>query len=195
MKHEDKREDTSARTEIKLFPIPGYENLYSISKCGQVWSHERQVNGKGGSIRTVGGLFLKPILDKRQGRIKFGLSKNGKMTVFQVARWLLITFREGFGGGDVDHVDRDRLNNDLSNLREVTSRENRLNSGMPRNNTSGFRGVCWCKAKQKWFAQIYYEGKKLHLGYFTSKEEAARAYDAAAKELNGEFAQLNFPCA
>lgn len=191
MKHEDKREDTSARTEIKLFPIPGYENLYSISKCGQIWSHERKVSNNTG-FRTVGGRFLKPLLCKRDGRIQFALCNNGKQSTFQVARLLLITFREGFSGGDVDHIDRNPLNNDLDNLREVTVRENVLNSRMKSTNTSGFRGVNWHKNRQKWQASIQSEGKQLHLGRFTSKEEAARAYDKAAKELHGEFAQLNF---
>jgi hypothetical protein len=177
---------------VQLYPIPGYENLYSISKCGRIWSHKREVsNGRG--LHTIRGKFLKPHLHKKQGRIFFGLSKDGKTAHAQVARLLLITFREGFSGGLVDHIDRNPLNNELSNLREVTKRENSLNSKTYRNNTSGFRGVYWHKGAQKWLAQIQSEGKLRHLGYFDCKKEAARAYDAAAKELHGEFAQLNFP--
>tara|TARA_R110000824_G_scaffold117249_1_gene269115 strand:+ start:607 stop:1188 length:582 start_codon:yes stop_codon:yes gene_type:complete len=192
MKQDNKEESSRIKPVVQLYPIPGYENLYSISKCGQVWSHERKITNNGG-FQTIGGRFLKPSLMKRDGRINFCLHKDGKQSVLQVARLLLITFREGFGGGVVDHIDRNRLNNELSNLREVTNRENRLNSGMRSTNTSGFRGVSRYRSKQKWAARIQSEGESYHIGYFDSKEDAALAYDKVAKELHGEFAMLNFP--
>ena len=62
-----------------------------------------------------------------------------------------------------------------------------------KNNTSGFRGVYFTKRANKWIAAIEKDKKKYHLGHYDTPEEAARAYDAKAKELFGEFARLNFP--
>jgi hypothetical protein len=61
-----------------------------------------------------------------------------------------------------------------------------------RRQSSEYRGVCWCKARTKWRAQIRYAGKDQHLGYFKNEKEAARSYDEAARQRHGEMAQLNF---
>lgn len=55
------------------------------------------------------------------------------------------------------------------------------------------KGVSWNKRREKWQADIGMSGKRKRLGRFNTAEEAARAYDEAAKELHGEFARLNFP--
>jgi len=91
----------------------------------------------------------------------------------------------------VDHRNRYGLDNRRGNLRiGVTRSQNNANSGKHRGAfTSRFRGVCW--KKKKWCAQIVRSGKKVHLGYFTEELDAARAYDAAAREQWGEFAKSN----
>jgi hypothetical protein len=58
--------------------------------------------------------------------------------------------------------------------------------------SSQYRGVSWIKSKNTWKAQLYYDGKQHTLGYFENEEEAARAYDRAAKVHKGGRAQLNF---
>jgi hypothetical protein len=60
------------------------------------------------------------------------------------------------------------------------------------NSTSGFTGVYWSPRRNKWRANIYAHGKKVFLGRYDDLLKAARAYDAAARELHGEFATLNF---
>jgi len=87
----------------------------------------------------------------------------------------------------VDHIDRDPSNNRWTNLRESTIPQNGWNRPKQRNNTSGFKGVTWHVAKQKWQAQINHLGKYIHLGRFVTLEEAAKAYERAAKTLHGEF--------
>jgi hypothetical protein len=59
--------------------------------------------------------------------------------------------------------------------------------------SSSFKGVYWDKEKNKWRANITHDKRRIHLGFFTTEEAAAHAYDVAAKELHKEFAVLNFP--
>ena len=91
----------------------------------------------------------------------------------------------------VDHRDGNGLNNQRSNLRWVTKQENNCNRRSV--GSSQFLGVSWNKRHRKWTSQIRKDGKRTHLGTFVSEIEAAKAYDAKAIQLHGEFANLNFP--
>jgi AP2 domain len=87
-----------------------------------------------------------------------------------------------------DHINHDTLNHRRNNLRGCSHAQNSFNT-RPRGK-SGFKGVT--PNGKKWQAHIRREGCLKHLGSFITREEAARAYDKAAKELHGEFAHLNF---
>jgi len=91
----------------------------------------------------------------------------------------------------VDHQDGNSLNNQKYNLRLCTSAENQRNRGSQINNTTGFCGVV--RRGKGFLAQIQLNRVKMHLGMHHTAEDAARAYDAAATKLHGEFARLNFP--
>ncbi len=98
----------------------------------------------------------------------------------------------GLGRGQrCDHRDNNGLNNQRSNLRLASRGQNQHNSGS-RGGTSRFKGVCWSKSCSKWLAQIMANKRRCYLGVFEDEEDAARAYDAKAKELHGDFAKLNF---
>lgn len=91
----------------------------------------------------------------------------------------------------VDHINGNKLDNRLQNLRVVTQQQNSWNRGPRKNSQSGLKGVCLHKPTQKWLAKICVDGKQKHLGLFEDKLEAARAYNQAAIEAFGEFAYLN----
>jgi hypothetical protein len=86
-----------------------------------------------------------------------------------------------------DHRNRNRLDNQRSNLRLASNGENQRNKGDYATNTSGVRGVYWYKPTQRWKAQINVDGKKKHLGYFQSIDDASEAYKQAVRQLHGEF--------
>ena len=93
----------------------------------------------------------------------------------------------------IDHIDRNPLNNQKSNLRICDRSENVINAGLCTSNKSGFKGVSYDKTREIWLATICVNSKKIYLGRYKIKETAARAYDRAAIKYFGEFAYLNFP--
>src|ERR1700739_2614028 len=68
-----------------------------------------------------------------------------------------------------DHIDRHGLNNQRANLRPATNQQNQMNRRLGKDSTSGLKGVSWNKKAGKWQAQIWKDGVKYHLGYFTDK--------------------------
>lgn len=92
----------------------------------------------------------------------------------------------------VDHIDGNKLNNQKSNLRICTQKENSRNKRKTKPLTSMFKGVSWSKIANKWTARITYNKKIYHLGYFTNETLAAKKYDEKAIELHGKFAKINF---
>lgn len=92
----------------------------------------------------------------------------------------------------VDHINHNHLDNRRSNLRLCRNAENHWNTKVPKSNTSGYRGVCFVKRLNKWQAKVNKNGKQYHVGLYATPEDAARAYNARAKELYGDFAYLNY---
>lgn len=90
---------------------------------------------------------------------------------------------------DIDHINEDKSDNRICNLRIASRSQNMFNRGKNKNNTSGFKGVSFCKDTGRWMAQMSIYGKSLKIGRFDTKEEASRAYFEKAKELRGEFAK------
>jgi hypothetical protein len=89
----------------------------------------------------------------------------------------------------LDHIDGNPLNNRIENLRECSDSENLCNAKIRSNNTSGIKGVCWFKPRQKWRARISLNKKEYHLGYFDTKEEAEIAVIDARPKIHQEFAR------
>lgn len=89
---------------------------------------------------------------------------------------------------EVDHINHNKADNNVSNLRWATSSENKKNKSP----TGRFLGVTWVAAYRRWKAQITIDGQKTYLGHYRTEEEAATAYDIAARKHHGVFANPNF---
>lgn len=158
--------------------IPGYEGKYSATEDGRVWSHHK--NKFKGQTENDAGYFV------------IGVGHVGTVRVHRLvaAAYLGLELRSKT---EVDHIDRNRKNNRVDNLRLCNSSEQKSNAHKRSDNTSGFKGVCWDKSYQKWLARVYFMGKAYFCGRHLTAEDAARRYDAKAREVQGEFAVLNFP--
>lgn len=88
----------------------------------------------------------------------------------------------------IDHVDGDKSNNSLSNLREATRSQNMMNR--PAYGVGRLKGASYCKITKKYVARIRCDGKRYSLGYFPTAEEAHAAYMDVAFRLHGEFARV-----
>ena len=106
---------------------------------------------------------------------------------------LVFIYHHGWVPKQIDHINRDTLDNRIENLRACSRRQNQYNKAKKRDATSRYFGVCWCKRRKKWIAQITADGIKQRLGGYDDEREAARVRDRAARRLHGEFAHLNFP--
>jgi len=93
----------------------------------------------------------------------------------------------------LDHINGIKNDNKIANLREVTSQQNSANAKKKSNCSSQYKGVSFNKGRKKWEARVCISYKDKRIGYYTSEEEAARAYDKAAREKFGDYACLNFP--
>ena len=87
----------------------------------------------------------------------------------------------------IDHINLDRKDNRISNLREATQSENMRNSGLKKSNTHGVKGVSLDKRDMVWFARARVNSKVIYLGRFKTKEEAAKVYDDFIKLHHGAF--------
>lgn len=95
----------------------------------------------------------------------------------------------------IDHRDGDTLNDCWSNLREATNTQNQWNAGKQVNNTSGYKNVVPSgNKKNPWRVRMRFNGKKLHIGVYPTKEAAHEAYKRAALRLHGEFANGGQNC-
>ena len=158
--------------------ITGFVN-YQISNIGRVRN-------------TDTGKILKPVKNGR-GYYCVTLSQDKVQIQKYIHRLVALEFLENPDNKpSVDHINGDKTNNCVSNIRWVNHSENGMNTRKrSKNSSSIYKGVYWHKQHQKWGARIMIDRKQIHLGYFHDEKEAARAYNKRALELFGEYACLN----
>ena len=91
---------------------------------------------------------------------------------------------------EIDHINLDKLDNRLSNLREASNAENARNKPTYKNNKSGFPGVYWHKTKRKWVSCLGHAGRLIEIGLFNEPLAAYKARCELAKKLHGEFVRI-----
>ena len=111
---------------------------------------------------------------------------NGRRYFAHRLAWLYVCGR--WPRDQIDHIDRDKSNNRIANLREATASQNRFNRWVSYKNRSGIRGVRFEPKRKRWRADIRKNGRTLFLGRYETPSEAMAVYARAAQENSGEFA-------
>ncbi len=104
-----------------------------------------------------------------------------KMYMSHRLAWLYIHGK--FPENIIDHINKNKSDNRIVNLREATHSQNQQNTDKKSNNKSGYKGVAYEKIAKKWRAQISIKGKRIHIGYFNTPEEASIAYKNKSNEI------------
>jgi hypothetical protein len=159
------------KQEEEFRDIPGFEG-YQVSNLGRVKSFKRYREG-----------VLKNSI-QHNGYYTTALSINNKSFTKNIHQLVAMAFLDHKPDGFkivVDHINRDKLDNNLENLQLISNREN--SSKDKRDGTSKYTGVSLIKSYSKWKAQIDVNGKSIHLGTFNTEEEASEYYQNALKAI------------
>lgn len=154
--------------------IEGYEGLYQISNLGRVKSF------KGKKERV-----LKSAVDSA-GYLMVVLCNDSTRKTYRIHKLVAINFLNHKPDGYklvVDHIDNNKLNNNIDNLQLITPRKNLSKDRGKFNDSSRHIGVCFHKTSSKWLSRICINGKSKHLGLFQNELEASNAYQTALKNL------------
>ena len=173
-----KKLELDINNDLELFkPIDGYDN-YFVSNFGNI------KNSKTNKI-------LKQKTEKN-GYKRIGLFINGNRKMFLIHRLVGKAFLENPDNKPmIDHIDENKSNNNVKNLRWATNQDNLANQGKKKNNTTGFKGISYNKQKNKYSARICINRISQFLGYFETVEEASRCYEVKAKEIHKDFYYKN----
>ncbi len=154
---------------MAAFDIDGYKVQVDPSDLARVCRHSWQIQ------KNKWGIYVRTMIKKRK---------------VYLHRFIL----DAPKGSDVDHKNRDGLDNRRANLRICTRSQNNMNAKRKSNSSSPYKGVVKLPSvgrRKIWNARITHEGKVRSLGYFMTAIEAVRAYNAAALRCFGGFARLN----
>ena len=162
--------------------IEGYEN-YQVSNFGRVKSLERVINRSNNKKQFIRERILK-YATSNSGYFFIVLNKDKKSKVIYIHKLVAISFLNHKPCGFkivVDHIDNNKLNNNLSNLQLITTRENL--SKDKRHCSSKYTGVYLHKPTNKWLSHIRINGIKKHIGYFENELDASNAYQKVLLEI------------
>ena len=101
---------------------------------------------------------------------------------------VIFLWHHGYLPDEIDHIDRNKSNSRIENLRAVTHRQNMRNSSARKNNVSGVKGVSWHKNTGKWIVQLGVNGRKKYVGVYDDLDLAQLVAEEARRKYHGEFA-------
>ena len=154
--------------------IDGYNNNYSVSNKGNVKNNNTE-------------RILKQTIN-RDGYHRLSLYVDRKQKTVEIHRLVAIAFIPNPENKPcVDHINNNKIDNNVNNLRWATRSENQHNHKLSKANTSGVKGVSYDKRKKKWKAQIKLDGISIHIGYFDTIEAAKQAGIKRANKAFGVF--------
>jgi hypothetical protein len=102
---------------------------------------------------------------------------------------LVFLYHYGYLPKNIDHINGFRDDNRIENLRKCSRSQNQMNEKLRPNNTSGIKGVSWCKSAERWRARVQAYGQVKYVGNFKSRAKAEQAVKDARLELHGEFSR------
>ncbi len=164
--------------------IIDFEGFYQVSSFGNVRSLDRIISNQLIGEHKRNGRILKLEINKNCRYFYIDLCKNNIHKKFRVSRLVALSFiLNPEDKSDVNHIDGNKLNNNVDNLEWVTRRENIIHAYKVKKTSSKYTGVSWHKNRFTWQANIFYNGKKKFIGYFNTQEEAHFAYLNKRKEV------------
>jgi hypothetical protein len=163
-------------TEQELFEEVAQFVDYDPETGSMVWRW-REVAPNGWNTRFAGKECGRATYDGYR-RIGFRTLSSRKCSYFFAHRLAWFIAYGALPKNQIDHIDGQKANNRLKNLRDVSSTLNARNRKMPRNNTSGITGVSWNKRRGRWEACASLNNKNTHIGYFDDISEAEAAVKA-----------------
>jgi hypothetical protein len=130
---------------------------------------------------------------RRAEKVAGSLTSNGYIALrinrqdYQAHRLVWLYVHGVWPADQIDHINGDRADNRIANLREATNQENARNADLRKTNSTGVVGVYWDKRHQKYYAGIIVNDKSIYLGLFSTLEEAAIVRAAAEIKYFGGF--------
>lgn len=163
------------------------EKNYSFEDVSQVFSYDPE----SGTIRWK----ISPRMNIHAGTVAGSVDRKGYRIIryrnfgFKAHRLAWMLYARSWPAGQIDHINMIRDDNRIENLREATNGENKWNTLAQSNNSHGSKGVAWDAQRQRWVARIMVRGRRMKIGRYGTREEAAQAYAAAAEKHAGKFAR------
>jgi hypothetical protein len=153
----------------------------------KIQNYDYSVSNLGNVRNDVTNRILQPGINSN-GYYNVTLYKNGKTKNMTVHKLVAVAFIPNPNDKTcVDHINNNKLDNNISNLRWCTYQENNQNRSMRNDNSSGVKGISWHKRDRKWIASIQVDGIKIHIGNYNTIEEASIARVQRARQTFGQY--------